>query len=153
MDKVDEELKSALEEAAKAFENISIENQKSADSFWEGLSYEDKCNAFHAVVERIFDGDVNVGGTYRYVLYNKFGFDADMYVRGMDCGYMGVHNILFDGLELDRMRNVTRLEVIDDQGRSYTKYLTNEEHVKFSLQDDDRTLKVFIDTTTWKEGL
>lgn len=37
---------------------------------------------------------------------------------------------------------VTRLEVIDNDGRSYVKY--NIEKIQFSLQDDDRTLKLFV---------
>jgi|SaaInl0LU_22_DNA_1037365.scaffolds.fasta_scaffold12432_2 hypothetical protein len=40
--------------------------------------------------------------------------------------------------------NVTRVEVIDENGRSYTKYLDNDQKVCYSIQDDGRTLKVFI---------
>jgi hypothetical protein len=43
-----------------------------------------------------------------------------------------------------KMENVNRLEVIDENGRSYVKYLKNQK-VRYSLQDDDRTLKIFID--------
>lgn len=46
---------------------------------------------------------------------------------------------------------VTRVEVIDDAGRAYVKYLKEGEGIKYSLQDDDRTLKVFIDKQRWKE--
>ena len=37
---------------------------------------------------------------------------------------------------------VTRVEVIDDDGRSYTKW--NVFDVQIMLQDDNRTLKVFL---------
>ena len=40
--------------------------------------------------------------------------------------------------------NVTRVEIIDENGRSYTKYLDNDQKVCYSIQDDGRTLKVFI---------
>ena len=40
--------------------------------------------------------------------------------------------------------NVTRVEVIDENGRSYTKYLDTDQKVCYSIQDDGRTLKVFI---------
>jgi len=43
--------------------------------------------------------------------------------------------------------------VIDENGRSYTKYLKDGEKIKYSLQDDNRTLKVFIDKQSWKEDL
>jgi hypothetical protein len=39
---------------------------------------------------------------------------------------------------------VTRVEVIDHNGRSYTNFDTNNK-VELSYQDDGRTLKVFID--------
>lgn len=38
--------------------------------------------------------------------------------------------------------DVTRVEVIDNNGRSYTKH--NVERVWLSLQDDNRTLKVMV---------
>jgi hypothetical protein len=37
---------------------------------------------------------------------------------------------------------VTRIEVIDGKGRSYTNWKVKD--VEFQLQDDDRTLKLFI---------
>lgn len=39
---------------------------------------------------------------------------------------------------------ITRVEVIDENGRSYTKYC-KEGEMTLSVQDDGRTLKVFID--------
>jgi hypothetical protein len=40
--------------------------------------------------------------------------------------------------------DVTRVEVIDENGRSYTNYLDNDQKVCYSIQDDGKTLKVFI---------
>lgn len=40
--------------------------------------------------------------------------------------------------------NVTRVEVIDETGRAYVKYLDDDQYVCYDLQDDGRTLKVFI---------
>jgi len=39
---------------------------------------------------------------------------------------------------------VTRVEVIDETGRAYIKYLDDDQEVVCGLQDDERTLKVFI---------
>lgn len=44
---------------------------------------------------------------------------------------------------LTDVSKVTRLEVIDEKGRSYTKYQISD--IKFSLQDDERTLKIFLE--------
>lgn len=54
---------------------------------------------------------------------------------------------IVDGEELAAMKTANRVEVIDANGRSYTRYLKDGESVKFSLQDDNRTLKIFIDDT------
>jgi hypothetical protein len=40
--------------------------------------------------------------------------------------------------------DVTRVEVIDENGRSYTNYLDKDQKVCYNIQDDGRTLKVFI---------
>ena len=53
--------------------------------------------------------------------------------------------------KLEAMKRVTRFEVIDDSGRAYVKYLKEGEGIAYVLQDDDRTLKVFIDKLRWKE--
>lgn len=45
-----------------------------------------------------------------------------------------------DTIEL--LDNVSRVEVIDAQGRSYV--CTGAEKVEYSLQDDGRTLKIFV---------
>jgi hypothetical protein len=80
------------DELAKAFEENRLANDAAADHFWNSLSYEDKCNAFHAVVSKLFEGEIKVKGSYRYVLYDIFKFGPDMYTRGMDCGFMALHN-------------------------------------------------------------
>ena len=90
-DKMDEYMEASAK-ISKAFEEDRRANDIAAGHFWNSLSYEDKCNAFHAVVSKIFQGEIREKGTYRYVLYDVFGFGPDMYARGMDCGYMALHN-------------------------------------------------------------
>jgi len=50
-----------------------------------------------------------------------------------------------DREELEAMNKINRLEVIDQTGRAYVHYLHENEDVRYSLQDDNRTLKIFID--------
>ena len=71
-----------------------------------------------------------------------------MYTSGMDCGFMALHNAIFDGEELMSMKSINRFEVIDKTGRAYTKYLKDDERVRYQLQDENKTLKVFINTVT-----
>jgi hypothetical protein len=62
------------------------------------------------------------------------GFDSiQVVVRKID------ETQLFDFLSM-----INRLEVIDDKGRSYVKYLKPEQNIRLSFQDDDKTLKVFV---------
>lgn len=41
------------------------------------------------------------------------------------------------------LRNCTRVEVIDEKGRSYINW-DYKNKVQISMQDDDKTLKIFI---------
>lgn len=132
------------QEMEKAREEYENENE----AWWNGLSEQEREDAFYAVCKRIWQADGMDNGTYRYALYNVFGFDPGMYGRGMDSGYMAIHNAIFDGEELQKMKGVNRFEVIDEEGRTYVNYLEEGESVKFSLQDDNKTLKVFIDSNT-----
>lgn len=67
--------------------------------WWNALPYEERLRAFRSVCRRIQQGDVVERGSYRHVLYEVFGFDADAYVDGMDCGYMDIHNLIARGHE------------------------------------------------------
>ena len=48
---------------------------------------------------------------------------------------------MLNNQDVSDISKVTRFEVIDESGRSYTRRNTN---VELSYQDDGRTLKVFI---------
>lgn len=56
------------------------------------------------------------------------------------------NNIFFDknGKPIS-LATVNRVEVIDSNGRSYVNHYPNNK-VNISLQDDNRTLKIFIKT-------
>ena len=130
------------QEMRKAMEELDREN----DAWWNGLSQEEREDAFYAVCKRIWQADGKDRGSYRHALYSVFGFDPSMYAKGMECGYMAIHNAIFDGEQLAAMQGADRVEVIDKEGRNYVRYLEKGESVKFSLQDDNKTLKIFIDS-------
>jgi hypothetical protein len=137
-----------MAEIGQEMEKARDEYEKQNEAWWNGLSEQEREDAFYAVCKRIWQADGIDNGTYRYALYEVFGFDPGMYGRGMDCGYMAIHNAIFDGEELQKMQSVNRVEVIDEEGRTYVNHLEEGESVKFSLQDDNKTLKVFIDSNT-----
>ena len=50
--------------------------------------------------------------------------------------------------QLERERkfsDVSRLEVIGPEGREYVRYFEDEEFMHYMLQDNNRTLKIFIE--------
>lgn len=150
---MDEDKENALQELSdmsQEFDNADKQRDAENDAWWESLTEKERQDAFYAVCKRIHEGGVVKGASYRYVLYNTFGFDNSMYVDGLRCGYMSIHNAISGGEDYQKMRAVNRFEVIDDSGRGYVKYLDRNEGIKYALQDDNRTLKVFIDKIRWK---
>ena len=137
-----------LAELAQEMEKSRLKYEAENEAWWNGLTEEEREDAFYAVVKRIHKAEVVDQGSYRYALYDVFGFDPGMYLQGMDCGFMNLHNVIGDGVDLNAMRKVTRLEVIDGTGRLFVKYLDKDEKVRYTLQDDNKTLKVFIDEVT-----
>ena len=49
-------------------------------------------------------------------------------------------------LERERkFSKISRVEVIGKEGREYVRYFKDDEYMDWDLQDDDRTLKIFIE--------
>lgn len=89
------------------FEDILRESTKQyevdCDEYWDKLSYDDKLKSFYSVVKRICKGELEDRGSYRWVLYNVFGFNQDSYSIGMDCGFLELHNAIYSHKEIDDM--------------------------------------------------
>jgi hypothetical protein len=75
--------------------------EKEYDEYWNSLDYEDQLAAFYSVVKRIYKGEIEEKGTYRYILYDVFDFGSEAYILGMECGYMYLHNAIVDGEEVN----------------------------------------------------
>lgn len=90
-----------LQKISDTFQKMQEDFEKKNDDWWDNLSMEEKEHAFYAVVKRIHQGDMVDKGSYRYVLYDVFGFDFGMYVQGMNCGYMDIHNAIIVDLNGD----------------------------------------------------
>ena len=133
-----------LAKLQQQFEKTRIAHEAKVDEWWDSITTEEREMAFYSICKRIYEAELLDGGTYRYALYDVFGFDPGMYMKGMDCGYMAIHNAIGDGEDYQAMRGVNRLEVIDDAGRALVKYLKTYEKLRYELQDDNRTLKIFV---------
>ena len=104
--------------------DMACNNKKAQDEFWNSLSEEDRLKAFGYVTRKIYQGDIIDKGSYRYVLYNVFGFGPESYELGMDSGYMAIHNAIFDG------------EHFVDQLRAFCK--------QFCIENADKKIQEFI---------
>lgn len=91
-----EELFKNLDKIREAQKQALEEYETKNDSWWNGLTEEEREDAFYAVVKRIYQAEIKERGTYRYALYDVFGFDTHMYAKGMNCGYMALHNSIMD---------------------------------------------------------
>lgn len=92
-----QELIQKIEQSTKLYDN-------ECDVWWEDLTYEEKLKAFHSVVKRIVQAELKDKGTYRWALYNVFGFGPDAYSLGMDCGYMDLHNSIYTSEDIERIK-------------------------------------------------
>ena len=61
---------------------------------------------------------------------------------------MDLHEVAIE-VAKEKLAKVNRLEVIDDSGRVYVKYLEEGERLQYQFQDDGRTLKIFVGTHDW----
>ena len=100
--------KSLLDTIAKdseQFEKLIQQEAVEMDQWWDGLSQKDQMRAFYSVVKRLVKGDITDRGSYRYVLYDVFGFEAESYMLGMNCGYMTLHNSIYTQEEMRELRD------------------------------------------------
>lgn len=91
-----EKLTKALEDLRKFQEQAQEIYNEAADQFWNSLSKENQLQCFYSVVKRIYKAEIEQKSSYRYVLYDVFGFGPEAYSVGMSCGYHAIHNGLYD---------------------------------------------------------
>lgn len=85
----------SLEKISEVYSELEKIDKERSEQFWNSFSLDQKLDLFCAVVRRIHKGELEDQGSYRYVLYQVFGFQPDSYVRGMDCGYLTLHNSIY----------------------------------------------------------
>ena len=93
---MDDEIAKSLEESSNAFNKICEEWEKEQEECWNSLTKEEQLKVFCAVSRRIYEGEILEQGSYRYVLYNTFGFGPEAYAPAQVAGYLSIHNAIFD---------------------------------------------------------
>lgn len=85
-------LMDTLTELGELQEDLEKQTEREMDEWWNAMSKDDQMKAFYSVVKRLVDGELEQKGSYRYVLYDVFGFGPESYMLGMMCGFMALHN-------------------------------------------------------------
>lgn len=91
-DKQLEDLNKVLSDLREFQEKAKLAYDQSAEDHWNSMTKEDQLKSFYSVCKRMHKGEIIDRGTYRYVLYEIFGFGPESYGVGMSCGYMNIHN-------------------------------------------------------------
>ncbi len=99
------DLLEVLSSASNEWEEATKEYEAKNEAWWNSLTEAEREDAFYAVVKRIYQGEIIDRGSYRYVLYEVFGFGPGMYAQGMDCGYLELHNAIYTHKEMLVLRD------------------------------------------------
>ncbi len=97
--KTQEDIDKAMEELSELgqqFQKVVDAMEKEQEEYWNSLTKEQQLMAFCAMSRRIVDGEIKQRGTYRYVLYNVFGFGPEAYMPAQCAGYLDIHNAIYD---------------------------------------------------------
>lgn len=84
-----------IKELSIDFNAILKEVENEEEAYWNSLTKEQQLCAFNSVCRRIIKGEFQDKGTYRYVLYEIFGFGMEAYARAQMAGYLDIHNSIF----------------------------------------------------------
>ena len=91
-----EEFLEALSALSDVYVTAMKEIEAEQEEFWNSLSKEDQIKCFCAISRRIYKGEIEDKGSYRYVLYTVFGFGPEAYAQAQDAGYLSIHNAIYD---------------------------------------------------------
>ena len=116
MDEKTEKAMQELSEISDRFQAAMKAEEEHQEQYWNSLTKEQQLMAFCAISRRIYDGEIKQGGTYRYVLYNVFGFGSEAYVPAQCAGYMEIHNAIFTGKDEEvLLKEFAEFAKIDEQ--------------------------------------
>lgn len=85
-----------LEHITNIFNEAVDTMQKDEEEYWNSLSSDQQLKVFCAVVRRIYKGEIEDKGSYRYVLYDTFKFGPEAYMPAQMAGYLSIHNSIYD---------------------------------------------------------
>ena len=129
----------ALAEISKAMEEHVVEYNEQVIEYWDSLTMEQKEKSFYYVCSKIYENDVVLRGSYRFGLYEIFGFDPSMYMAGIDCGYLELHNLIGDGVDIKNMRLAKAITIKTEEN---TQEITLPDGCYISYDEDSNKITI-----------
>jgi hypothetical protein len=84
-----------LAEMRQSFKEILQEIQDDAKKEWDGLTEDQKLGATIYIFTHLKQ-HLMEGGTFRYLIYERLGFDLDAYLPLYSAGGMDISNCFYD---------------------------------------------------------
>ena len=88
------------DELTNSFRLWELELEEDHSKFWNSLSKDDQLKAFCSVMRLLHKAELEEHGSYRYTLYDVFGFGPESYAQAQLSGFMAIHNAIWDGERL-----------------------------------------------------
>jgi hypothetical protein len=88
-------------ELLKIEEEVQEQYTKKAKEYYDSLGIDNQLLLFFYITNIIFENYFKDNGSYRGLLYDKFGFGPEAYSLGMDSGMFSLHNAIFTPDELE----------------------------------------------------
>ena len=101
------------EELHNTFQRWEVELEEDHDKFWNGLSKDDQLKAFCSVMRRLYKAEIEQRGSYRYTLYDVFGFGSESYAQAQVSGFLAIHNAIWDGERLSALIDKLETRVVE----------------------------------------
>jgi hypothetical protein len=79
-----------MQELSDTFNKVMKEIEQDEENFWLSLTKEQQLCCFNAVCRRIYEGELEKKGSYRYILYDIFGFGPEAYARAQMAGFLSL---------------------------------------------------------------
>ena len=93
------------DELTNSFRLWELELEEDHSKFWNSLSKDDQLKAFCSVMRLLHKAELEEHGSYRYTLYDVFGFGPESYAQAQLSGFMAIHNAIWDGERLHSLIN------------------------------------------------
>ena len=118
-----EEQNDPWQDFSESYEKAMKETEQRQEEYWNSLSKDDQLKAFCAVVRRIVQAELKDKGSYRWALYDVFGFGPEAYIQGMECGFMALHNAIYDENHDSRLlKAFCKINNIENADEKITKF-------------------------------